>query len=214
MYFLTDKLWFPDVSEADSDGLLAVGGDLSVERLKLAYRSGIFPWYGDAQPIMWWSPNPRMLLFPDKLHVSKNLQKKINKGIFTVTYNKNFAEVIRQCANVPRPDQGGTWITEDMEAAYIKLHQEGIATSVEVWLDGNLVGGLYGVDLSEKKIFCGESMFSGVSDASKIALYHLVEELKKKAYKFIDCQMYTDHLARMGAEEVPREQFVGYLSER
>lgn len=114
MYFLTEKLWFPDVSEADSDGLLAVGGDLSVERLKLAYRSGIFPWYGDAQPIMWWSPNPRMLLFPDKLNVSKNLQKKINKGIFTVTFNNNFAEVIRQCANVPRPDQGGTWITEDM----------------------------------------------------------------------------------------------------
>ncbi|KAA3625261.1 MAG: leucyl/phenylalanyl-tRNA--protein transferase [Flavobacterium sp.] len=214
MYFLTEKLWFPEVSEADSDGLLAVGGDLSVERLKLAYRLGIFPWYGDAQPIMWWSPNPRMVLFPDKLYVSKNLQKKIKKGIFTVTFNTNFTEVIQQCANVPRSDQGGTWITEEMEIAYIKLHQLGIATSVEVWLDGRLVGGLYGVDLLDKKVFCGESMFSLVSDASKIALYYLVEELKKRNYQIIDCQMYTEHLERMGAEEVPREQFLDYLTKR
>lgn len=211
MYFLTEKLWFPEVSEADSDGLLAVGGDLSVERLKLAYRSGIFPWYGDAQPIMWWSPNPRMVLFPDKLYVSKNLQKKIKKGIFTVTYNTNFSEVIRQCANVPRPDQGGTWITEEMETAYNLLHRLGIATSVEVWLDGQLVGGLYGIDLPDKKVFCGESMFSQVSDASKIALYYLVEELKKKNYQIIDCQMYTEHLERMGAEEISREEFLKYL---
>jgi leucyl/phenylalanyl-tRNA--protein transferase len=212
MHFLTDEIWFPPVQEATSEGLLAVGGDLSVERLKLAYRSGIFPWYGDAQPIMWWSPDPRMVLFPDKLYVSKNLQKKINRDHFTVTFNTDFEAVIHQCAYVKREDQGGTWITDEMISAYIELHKAGMARSIEIWNGKDLVGGLYGIDLQSQRIFCGESMFSKESDASKVALYYLVEEIRKKQYQFIDCQMYTEHLARMGAEEIPRDEFLHYLA--
>jgi leucyl/phenylalanyl-tRNA--protein transferase len=212
MYLLTDKLWFPDVSEASPEGLLAVGGDLSRARLQLAYTSGIFPWFGDAQPIMWWSPDPRMVLFPKKLYVSKNLRKKIDKGLYRVTVNSCFADVITHCARVKRNNQGGTWITTEMEDAYIDLHHAGWATSVEVWRDDRLVGGLYGIDLKESKIFCGESMFSLESDASKIALYRLSQVLIEQDYKLIDCQMYTDHLAHMGAEEIDRSIFLAYLT--
>ncbi|MCW5518417.1 leucyl/phenylalanyl-tRNA--protein transferase [Aureitalea sp. L0-47] len=211
MYFLTQEIWFPDVSEASDEGLLAVGGDLSPERLQLAYRSGIFPWYSDGQPLLWWSPDPRMVLFPDKLYVSKSLRRTIKKGEFNVTFNTYFEDVIRHCAAVKREDQAGTWITNEMIDSYLKLHERGWAKSVEVWKDEQLVGGLYGIDLEDQAIFCGESMFSLESDASKVALYHLVEYLKANKYKLIDCQMYTEHLARMGAEEISRKKFLSYL---
>lgn len=211
MQLLSEKLWFPDVDQATSDGLLAIGGDLSEERLILAYTSGIFPWFDDAQPIMWWSPDPRMVLFPEELYVSKSLQKKIDKGIFEITFDTCFSEVIQNCAAIKRNDQGGTWITDEMMEAYLGLHRNSMARSVEVWHDDKLVGGLYGVDLKDKGIFCGESMFSKESDASKVALYYLVEKLKAENYTLIDCQMYTEHLERMGAREIPRTQFQSYL---
>jgi leucyl/phenylalanyl-tRNA--protein transferase len=213
MHLLTEKIWFPAVTEASSEGLLAVGGDLSVDRLKLAYQSGIFPWYGDAQPIMWWSPDPRMVLFPDELYVSKNLRKKINKEHFRISFNTNFEQVIRYCAGVEREDQGGTWITDAMLEAYLEFHKIGWAQSVEVWNKEKLVGGLYGVNLQSKKIFCGESMFSLESDASKVALYYLAETLKNRNYRLIDCQMYTEHLERLGAREIPRDDFIQYLTQ-
>ena len=212
MQLLSEKLWFPDVSEATPEGLLGVGGDLSEERLKLAYSSGIFPWFDDAQPIMWWSPDPRMVLFPDELYVSRSLQKKIKKEQFSITFNSCFSEVIEQCAIIKRNDQGGTWITDEMIAAYENLYRKNMARSVEVWLKDRLVGGLYGVDLKDQGIFCGESMFSKESDASKVALYFLVDKLKSEKYRLIDCQMYTEHLERMGAREIPRAEFLGYLS--
>ena len=214
MHFLTTDIWFPEVSEASDEGLLAVGGDLSPERLQLAYNSGIFPWYSDGQPILWWSPDPRMVMFPDKLYVSKSLRKTINKGQFSISFNQSFEEVIRNCAEVKRDDQAGTWITDEMIDAYLLLNEMGIAKSVEVWSADKLVGGLYGIDLKDKAVFCGESMFSSMSDASKVALYYLVEDLKARDYNLIDCQMYTDHLASMGAEEISRERFLTYLSER
>lgn len=212
MIFLNEEIWFPEVTESDKEGLLAVGGDLSTERLQLAYNSGIFPWYGDAQPILWWSPDPRMVLFPKELKVSKSLRKTINKDLFTVTFNRAFSEVINQCAMIKRDGQAGTWITDQMLEAYLILHERGMAKSVEVWSGEKLVGGLYGIDLAEKGIFCGESMFSKESDASKIALYYLVEKLLIENYRLIDCQMYTDHLERLGAREIPRREFMKYLS--
>lgn len=211
MHILSSEIWFPDVSEASEEGLLALGGDLSPERLQLAYRSGIFPWYSDGQPLMWWSPDPRMVLFPENLYVSKSLRKTIKKELFSITFNRCFEEVICQCAVVKREDQAGTWITDEMVDSYLKLHEMGWAKSVEVWKEGELVGGLYGIDMPDRAVFCGESMFSLQSDASKVALYYLVKELRQKKYKLIDCQMYTDHLARMGAEEIPRDLFVKYL---
>lgn len=211
MNFLTEKLWFPHVSEASEDGLLAVGGDLSPQRLKLAYRTGIFPWYSEGQPLLWWSPDPRMVLFPNNMYVSRSLRKKIEKNHFRVTFDEAFEQVIRECATIERDDQNGTWITEAMLHAYIELHNEGWARSVEVWNDEKLVGGLYGIDLAEAGVFCGESMFSLESDASKVALFYLVERLKSRHYKLIDCQMYTEHLERMGAEEIGRDSFLTYL---
>jgi len=211
MNYLSNSIWFPNPEDAAEDGLLAVGGDLSVKRLMHAYRSGIFPWFEDGQPILWWSPNPRMILFLEKFKVSKSLQKTIKKKIFNVTFNTCFSEVIKNCSQIKRNGQHGTWITSSMEEAYINLHQLGFATSVEVWIDEELVGGLYGVDLADKKIFCGESMFSKVSDASKVAFYNLVEILKLKNYQFIDCQMYTVHLESLGAEEIPRKDFLKAL---
>ena len=208
VYVLTRELWFPDVELASEEGLLAIGGDLTADRLELAYNSGIFPWYSEDQPILWWSPDPRMVLFPDELKVNRNLEKTIERGNFSVTENKDFKAVIKKCAEIPRPGQQGTWITEDMMLAYIKLHERGIAKSVEVWKDEQLVGGLYGIDLPDRKVFCGESMFSEVSDASKVALFHLVNSLKQKQYKIIDCQVYTDHLMRLGAREIPRSEFM------
>ncbi len=211
MQYLTKTSWFPNPQNANNDGLLAIGGDLSEERLLLAYRSGIFPWYEEGQPIMWWSPDPRMVLFLTKFIFSKSLQKTINSGRFTVTFNTNFSEVINNCSKIRRNDQVGTWITYDMRDAYIQLHNNGYAESVEVWLDDELVGGLYGINLTEQKVFCGESMFSKITDASKVGFYFLVEKMKAKKYKLIDCQMYTTHLKSLGAVEIPRKEFLKYL---
>ena len=211
MHYLTEKLWFPNPEEATEDGLLAIGGDLSVERLLLAYNSGIFPWFEDDQPILWWSPDPRMVLFPEKFKVSKSLRKKLKSEKFRITFNQNFEEVIRNCATVPRKGQAGTWITQEMQQAYIALRSAGHAVSVEVWEDEKLVGGLYGIDLPKKKVFCGESMFSLVNDASKVAFYHLSEYVKTKDYKFIDCQIYNEHLESLGAEEIGRGEFLELL---
>ena len=209
MIFLSDNIWFPPVSSASIDGMIAIGGDLSVERLLLAYRSGIFPWYNEGEPIVWYSPDPRMVLFPEKLKVSKSMRQLINKKIFNVTFNTHFNEVIANCKIMNRNDQLGTWITDEMQKAYTKLHEFGVATSVEVWLDDKLVGGLYGIDLGT--IFCGESMFSHVSNASKIAFIYLAEKLKSENYSLIDCQMYTSHLESLGAQEIPRSDFLKYL---
>ena len=212
MFFLDNDIVFPELDLAAEDGLLAVGGDLSVERLLLAYRSGIFPWYGEDEPILWWSPDPRMVLFPSKLKISKSLRKSIESKRFTVTFNKNFPDVIQHCASVKRKGQPGTWITREMMSAYIELYKIGMARSIEVWNNDKLVGGLYGVDLNEKKIFCGESMFSLEPDASKVALYHLAEKLINNDYLLIDCQIYTLHLEKLGAEEISRNEYLEYLS--
>ena len=211
MVFLKEDIWFPNPKDATSDGLLAFGGDLSIERLMLAYNSGVFPWFEDGQPILWWSPDPRMVLFPDKFRISKSLRKTLESEKFRITSNQNFEEVIYHCANIPRKGQGGTWITEKMQVAYLNLHKSGYAVSTEVWEDNKLVGGLYGIDLPEKKIFCGESMFSLVSDASKVALYHLSKYAKSRDYKLIDCQIYNSHLESLGAEEIPRNLFLELL---
>lgn len=212
MFRLTSKIEFPHPNLADEDGLLAVGGDLSTKRLLLAYNQGIFPWFDENQPILWWSPNPRMVLFLEEFKASKSLRKIIDRNIFKITFNQDFSEVIRNCAKINRTDQDGTWITNEMEEAYINLHKQDHAISVEVWQNEKLVGGLYGIDLKEKKIFCGESMFARVSNASKVGLYFMVEYLKKKDYKFIDCQVYTDHLASLGAKEIERNLFLQYLN--
>lgn len=209
MYLLSNRLWFPPVHTASPEGIVAIGGDLSPERLLLAYKSGIFPWYNKGEPIVWHSPENRMVLFPKDLKISKSMRQILKKDRFTVTFNRNFKEVIRACKTIYREGQGGTWITDEMERAYIKLHQLGYAKSVEVWSKDELVGGLYGVDLGT--VFCGESMFSKVSNTSKIALIHLVEKLKRESYRLIDCQVYNEHLASLGAKEIPRERFLAYL---
>lgn len=206
-----DDFSFPHPSSANSEGIVAIGGILTPERVIKAYKQGIFPWYEENQPILWWSPDPRMVLFLDKFKVSKSLMKTINSDIFNVTFNTHFLEVITQCATIKRNGQKGTWITTEMIKTYHKLHQMGYAKSVEVWQQNTLVGGLYGIELANKKIFCGESMFSRVSDASKVALYHLVEKLKKENYFIIDCQVYSNHLASLGAEEISRDKFLAYL---
>jgi len=211
MIYLSNELWFPNPFETGQDGLLAVGGDLSIERLLLAYRSGIFPWFNDGDPILWWSPDPRMVLFPEKLKVSKSLRRLINQDKFEISFNKAFAEVIQHCALINREGQAGTWITDDMLEAYQRLHDHGHAQSVEVWENGKLVGGLYGIDLPDQKVFCGESMFSEVSNASKVALYFMVKALKSRDYKLIDCQVYNPHLESLGAEEIAQLEFMKYL---
>ncbi|WP_298368504.1 leucyl/phenylalanyl-tRNA--protein transferase [uncultured Lutibacter sp.] len=210
MYLLSNNLVFPPVNLANEDGILAIGGDLSVDRLLLAYKSGIFPWYNPGEPIIWYSPDPRMVLFPKDLKISKSMKQVIKKGEFKITYNKNFKEVISNCKTIERNDQGGTWITDEMQQAYIELHKKGIAKSVEVWRENELVGGLYGVDLGT--IFCGESMFSKVSNTSKLAFIYLVQKLETENYKLIDCQVYNNHLANLGAEEISRESFLKYLN--
>ena len=212
MHHLSNSIWFPNPEEADKEGLLAFGGDLSVKRLMHAYRSGIFPWFDDYQPILWWSPDPRMIMFLDDFKVSKSLEKIIHKNKFTITYNTCFREVIRNCSQIKREGQQGTWITSQMQEAYLQLHELGLATSVEIWLGDELVGGLYGIDLIDKKVFCGESMFSKVSDASKVGFYYLVAQLKAKNYQLIDCQMYTTHLERLGAKEIPRNEFLKHMN--
>ena len=208
MIFLSERLVFPDLHHADSNGVLAVGGDLSIERLTLAYRNGIFPWYAEGEPIVWYSPDPRMVLYPDDLRVSKSMHQFINSKKHRVTFNTAFASVISNCKSIDRSKQGqsGTWITTEMQDAYIDLHKCGLAKSVEVWKDNELVGGLYGVEVGN--IFCGESMFSKISNASKLAFIALVRQNK---YALIDCQVYNPHLASLGAKEIERKVFVGYL---
>lgn len=209
MFFLSKDLFFPPVKEADDDGVLAVGGDLSPERLLLAYKNGIFPWFENDDPILWWSPNPRMVLFLDELIVSKSMRKIINLNVFRVTFNQNFKDVIANCQSIKRNGQNGTWITNDMVSAYCKLYELGIAKSVEVWQNDTLVGGLYGVDLGN--VFCGESMFSNVSNASKIAFIALANHLKSNNYNLLDCQVYNPHLESLGCREIERADFISIL---
>ncbi len=207
--FLSDSLVFPDVEQANKEGLLAVGGDLSPERLLLAYKNGIFPWFNEDSLILWWSPDPRMVLFPEQIRVSKSMRKVLRDQTFRLTQNTCFERVMEYCATVKREQQEGTWITKEMRDAYLSLHDRGIAKSYEVWEDDTLVGGLYGVDLGT--IFCGESMFSLKTNASKFAFIKLAEDLKERNYQLIDCQLYTDHLASLGAEEIPRKEFLKLL---
>ena len=210
--FLDKELYFPSVEDANAEGLLAVGGDLSPERLMLAYKSGIFPWFNEGSLILWWSPDPRMVLFPERIRVSKSMRKVLKSNQFSLTKNNCFEEVIDQCALAKREGQEGTWITNEMKEAYLKLHEMGYAISYEVWQEGKMVGGLYGIDLGH--IFCGESMFSLVSNASKFAFIQLADELNQKKYSLIDCQLYTKHLESLGAEEIPRSRFTEILKNR
>jgi leucyl/phenylalanyl-tRNA--protein transferase len=209
MYFLSKDLYFPPVSEASYEGILAVGGDLSTERLLLAYRNGIFPWFEEDEPILWWSPPQRMVVNPKEYKVTKSLRNILNRGIFEITFNQNFSEVIKHCQTIKRKGQRGTWITDSMFEAYLKLHQLGVAKSVEVWQNNELVGGLYGVDLGH--VFCGESMFSKVPNASKVAFVSLIEKLKQENYLLLDCQVHNDHLEKLGAFEISRESYLKIL---
>jgi leucyl/phenylalanyl-tRNA--protein transferase len=203
---------FPPVEQASPEGLLAVGGDLRPERLLAAYRRGIFPWYNEDQPILWWSPDPRAVLFPSKLHIPRSLQRTIRRGLFTVTLDACFQEVMTQCAG-PRPQypEGGTWITPAMIEAYEALHELGYAHSVETWMGKEFVGGLYGVSLGGA--FFAESMFTKVDDASKVALVALVNQLQAWDFRIIDCQQSSPHVRRFGAEDIPRREFINRLSE-
>lgn len=212
MYFLTRELYFPSVEYANTEGIIAIGGDLSPQRLLLAYKSGIFPWFEEDEPILWWAPEERMILFPDDLKVSKSMRNILNRNIFNVTFNTCFREVITNCRTIKRDGQPGTWITPDMVEAYCKLHELGHAKSVEVWQGNNLVGGLYGVDINP--VFCGESMFSKVSNASKVAFIALVKYLQKENYNLLDCQVYNDHLESLGAKEISREYFMKLLYQK
>ncbi len=208
MKVLSNIIEFPPVDQASKDGLLAIGGDLSPERLILAYKSGIFPWYSHGQPILWWSPDPRFGLFPKKLRISKSLKQVLRNNSFTVTKNKAFSQVIKECSEASRPNQPGTWITNEMIKAYIELHKLGHALSVEVWDNDNLVGGLYGIDMGNN-IFCGESMFSKVNNASKVGFVNFIQNTD---YHLIDCQVFTEHMERFGAEELPRAEFIKLIN--
>ncbi|MFL9845339.1 leucyl/phenylalanyl-tRNA--protein transferase [Flavobacterium rhizosphaerae] len=209
MYFLTSELYFPPPEFASPEGILAIGGDLSPQRLLLAYRNGIFPWFEEDEPILWWCPPERMVLFFDDLKVSKSMRNILNRNIFTVTFNTAFEQVIKQCRDTKRPGQNGTWITDDMTDAYIQLHKMGYAKSVEVWQGNTLAGGLYGVDLGH--IFCGESMFSLVPNASKVAFITLAKKLQQKNYRLLDCQVHNNHLESLGASEITRDLFLKAL---
>lgn len=211
VYPLGPDLAFPSPERARRDGLLAVGGDLSPERILLAYSMGIFPWYSEDSPILWWSPDPRMVLFPDEFVCSKRLGRTIRQGRFEVRFDTAFHEVIRRCSTVPRPGQDGTWITGDMLDAYVELHRLGFAHSVETWREDRLVGGMYGISLGG--MFFGESMFRLERDASKVALAALVDRARAWEFSLIDCQMHTEHLASLGAREISRREFLGRLSE-
>jgi leucyl/phenylalanyl-tRNA--protein transferase len=209
IYRLAEEIVFPPADHADPSGLLAVGGDLSSERLLEAYRQGIFPWYSDDQPLLWWSPDPRLILELSQFRVSRSLRRTLRKRTFEVTFDRAFDEVIKACASTPRTGQRGTWITEEMQEAYIRLYGLGFAHSAESWFEGELVGGIYGVSLG--RCFFGESMFHLMSDASKVALAMVVERLKDWDFDFIDAQMTTDHMLRLGAQEVPRRLFLKRL---
>ncbi len=209
IYRLTDEIVFPPPDHAEPDGLLAVGGDLSAERLLLAYRLGIFPWYSDGQPVLWWSPDPRIILEPGEFHISRRLGQTLKKGEFKVTFDRAFTEVIRACAASPRKGQHGTWITREMMEAYIRLHQMGFAHSAESWLNGELVGGIYGISLG--RCFFGESMFFRQTNASKVALATLVQQLITWDFHMIDAQVTSEHLIRLGAKDIPRRIFLERL---
>lgn len=210
IYRLTDELIFPPVHGAE-DGIVAVGGDLTDQRLLLAYRSGIFPWFSEQEPIIWWSPDPRYVIYPDELKVSKSMKQVMRNHSFTITMDRSFGEVITACAAQFRDGQEGTWITSGMREAYISLHQQGVAHSVEVWQADELVGGLYGVAIG--KIFYGESMFHRLSNTSKIAFNTLVSHLKSRDFKLIDCQIETAHLVSLGARGIPRSRFITELED-
>jgi leucyl/phenylalanyl-tRNA--protein transferase len=211
VFQLPDEIIFPDPSLSEPGGLLAVGGDVSAERLLTAYKNGIFPWYSEHEPILWWSPDPRLVLFPQKLKVSHSLKQKIKKKVFSVRMDTNFEQVITACAETERNHEDGTWITEEMKAAYTGLHRIGFAHSIESYSDGKLVGGLYGVSIG--KAFFGESMFHSMTDASKVALYYLVEKAKEFDFLFIDSQVETEHLISLGAELISRNNYLKLLKE-
>lgn len=210
IFSLTQNLKFPPVHLAEPDGLLATGGDLSTPRLVLAYRSGIFPWYSKP-PVLWWSPDPRFVLFPDELKVSASMKQVLKKQVFRITMNQDFESVIGHCRYTYRHGQDGTWITDPMQEAYIRLHREGYALSVECWLEDKLVGGLYGVRMGN--VFFGESMFSHVSNASKAAFITFVQSARANGLELIDCQVYTDHLASLGGRFITRPEFLTLLTE-
>lgn len=208
LFILDKKLFFPPAHLAEHDGLLAIGGDLSPERLLLAYKQGIFPWY-EADPILWWSPNPRFVLFPGEIKISKSIKPLLKRNEFEFTTNKAFKDVIHQCKKISRPGQDGTWITQEVERAYIKMHKLGYAHSAEVWKEGDLVGGLYGIRLG--KVFYGESMFSKLSNASRYAFIKYVEQLKSEGVALIDCQVYTEYLESFGARMIEGKEFTALL---
>jgi len=210
VFTLDKELYFPPVSLAEPDGLLAIGGDLSPERLLLAYKRGIFPWY-EGEYILWWSPDPRFILTPGELKISKSMNVLLKKDAFEFTINKAFERVIRHCKNIKRPGQRGTWITDEVEAAYIRMHQLGYAISAETWQEGALVGGAYGLKLG--KIFFGESMFSEISNSSKYAFIKLIQKLRQEGVALIDCQVYTEHLESLGAKMITRTEFIGIVKE-
>jgi len=210
MFLLTKELFFPPVEMADEDGLLAIGGDLSTERLLLAYYSGIFPWYNEDEPICWWSPDPRFVLYPQELKVSNSMKTVLQNGKYRFTTNRAFTQVIQNCKTVSRNGQDGTWISPAMQKAYNKLHELGYAHSAETWLDGKLVGGLYGIRMGN--IFFGESMFSLQTNASKFAFINYVQQLQKENVQLVDCQLHTNHLESLGARMIPRDLFAQILT--
>lgn len=210
IFQLPDEIVFPDVSYAEEDGLLAIGGDLSIERLISAYSCGIFPWFSNDSPILWWSPDPRLILVPEKFKVSHSLQQKVRKNVFEVRWDSDFMQVLDLCAGGERANKEGTWLTQEMKVAYNNLHQAGYAHSVETYYKGEMVGGLYGVSLG--KSFFGESMFFRMTDASKVALYHLVEKAIELNFLFIDSQVETTHMISLGAELIPRKKYLRLLS--
>jgi leucyl/phenylalanyl-tRNA--protein transferase len=210
IFALEEELYFPPADLAEADGLLAIGGDLSPQRLLLAYRKGIFPWY-EGKYILWWCPDPRFVLFPSELKTSRSMKALLNKNAFDFTINKAFKSVIQNCKEIKRPGQKGTWITSEVEEAYLKMHELGYAMSAEAWKNGELVGGVYGIRLS--KVFFGESMFSKISNASKYAFIKLVENLKQQGIQLVDCQVYTEHLESLGARMISRKEFLRNLNE-
>ena len=210
MFRLGEDFVFPSPRSADNHGIVAYGGDLNPKRIIQAYKNGIFPWFESDEDLIWWSPDPRMVLYPEKIKVSKSLRSFIKKTTLKVTFNNDFEEVINSCSNIKRLGQKGTWITQGLKKSFIKLHESGLAISVEVWKNNEIVGGLYGLDLGD--VFCGESMFSRCTNASKLALISLSLELKKNNYRFIDCQVPSEHLKSMGAEEISRNNFLKILT--